>query len=534
MRARYPRGIVPTSATPFTPPVPGTYQETIWKERKVFENCLDVHDLPKIFHYWSEKHLRPKLLPFGFDSPHAMFVKYLAELCEQRAREQRASERKTGGRGAIEHTRFVSLGSGNCELEIELARQLRARGHESFTIDCLDLNPSMLNRGMFAAHQAGVAAYLEFTESDCNDWAPKHAYDAVIANQSLHHILNLEGLFEQVKKSLASGGCFIMSDMIGRNGHQRWPEALDAVHEFWRGLPPSYRFNLRSGRYEEVFEDWDCSTEGFEGVRSQDILPLLLRNFHFQLFVPFGNVIDPFIDRSFGHHFNPDAAWDRAFIDRVHARDESGLAAGLLTPTHMLAVVGSDAPAHTAWPGNLSPNFCVRTCNGATEARADGFQAYDWFSWPHDTLRELQAVCPRLGQSEASARDLAEWGARLDRELAERTNWALKIEKELEERTEWALRLHAEVEAAQKELQERTAWARRLESELEERTVWIQNLLDEIEANKSVAAWAHGLNAELERRNRQMAELRHHPFRFLMRFLRGRIWAGVRAKTRRS
>ena len=293
--------------------MPATYEETLSKERSVFENCLNVHNLPAIFHYWSEKHLRPKLLPFGFDSPDAMFLKYLAERCEQDSRG---------------HTRFVSLGSGNCDLEIELARRLRVRGHESFTIDCLDLNSSMLARGRFAAERAGLSKNLEFVEADCNNWEPAYAYDAVIANQSLHHILNLEGLFEQVKKSLATGGCLIISDMIGRNGHQRWPEALQAIHDLWRQTAPFYRFNLRSGRYEELFQDWDCSTEGFEGVRSQDILPLLLQNFHFRLFVPFGNIIDPFIDRSFGHHFDPAAEWDRAFIDRVQARDEAGLAAG--------------------------------------------------------------------------------------------------------------------------------------------------------------------------------------------------------------
>jgi SAM-dependent methyltransferase len=523
-------------APQLTPQVPATYEETLSKERSVFENCLDVHDLPKIFHYWSGKHLLPKLLPFGFDSPDAMFLKYLAELCEKKAGEQ-----KTG------HTRFVSLGSGNCDLEIKLARQLLALGHESFTIDCLDLNPSMLGRGHLAADRAGVAGHLEFVESDCNTWTPDQAYDAVIANQSLHHILNLEGLFEQVKKSLKTGGCFIISDMIGRNGHQRWPEALETVHEFWRGLPPSYRFNLRLGRYEELFEDWDCSTEGFEGVRSQDILPLLLRNFHFRLFVPFGNIIDPFIDRSFGHHFDAEAQWDRTFIDRVHARDEAGLTAGLLTPTHMLAVVGSDS-CETAFPANLSPDFCLRRRDDTSQSPAHSSPAYDWFSWPHDARRELEAICQRLARHENRERDLLAWGSRLDQELTTRTVWAVKLEKELEERTEWALRLEAELDAAnarnarlQEELEERTAWAlrtqeelqrnlgdrtawaRRLESELEERTAWTRNLIDEVEANKRAAAWLEVKNAELESKNQEISELHHHPFRFLIKAVRARL-----------
>ena len=81
--------------------------------------------------------------------------------------------------------------------------------------------------------------------------------------------------------------------MIGRNGHQLWPEALEIVHEFWRQLPERYRYNRALKRYEELYENWDCSLESFEGIRAQDILPLLLEYFHFQLFVGCGNVIDP-------------------------------------------------------------------------------------------------------------------------------------------------------------------------------------------------------------------------------------------------
>lgn len=104
---------------------------------------------------------------------------------------------------------------------------------------------------------------------------------------------------------------------------------------FWRKLPPSYRLNCRSGHYEAFFEDAGCSTESFEGIRAQSIVPLLGEYFHFHFFLGFGNVIDPFVDRSFGPYFDPEAAWDREFIDRVHRRDEAGIAAGhLQADTH--------------------------------------------------------------------------------------------------------------------------------------------------------------------------------------------------------
>ncbi len=111
---------------------------------------------------------------------------------------------------------------------------------------------------------------------------------------------------------------------------------------------------------ETDYPDWDCSVEGFEGIRSQDILPLLLDRFHFEFFYAFANVIDPFIDRGFGPNFDPEAEWDRAFIDRAHACDESGISSGALKPTHMLAVLTAGGNGTLICRDKLTPDFCVR------------------------------------------------------------------------------------------------------------------------------------------------------------------------------
>jgi SAM-dependent methyltransferase len=315
-------------------------------EKGVYNDCVKVHDLPEIFHYWSNKHVRPKLEALGFSAPNEMFRKYLEEQCRL---------------GKHDAQRFASIGAGNCDLEIALASHLRAQGWSGFVIDCIDLNAAMLERGRAAAAKEGVEEQINFVNADFNQWTPVHEYDALIANQTLHHAMNLEGLFSQIKTCLKPNGSFIISDIIGRNGHQRWPEALEIVHEYWRKLPPSYRFNRQLQRYEELYENWDCSEESFEGIRAQDILPLVLANFHFRLFFGFANVIDPFVDRAFGYHFDAKAQWDRAFIDQVHQRDEEEIRAGHIKPTHMLAVVTKNAETPTLFHEPLRPEFCVRS-----------------------------------------------------------------------------------------------------------------------------------------------------------------------------
>jgi SAM-dependent methyltransferase len=245
-------------------------------------------------------------------------------------------------------------------VEVSVAKRLISSGFKDFTLECVELNPVMLERGSVMAKENNVFDNMQFTKADFNTWIPKRRYDGVIANQSLHHVTNLEHLFDQIKNALHTDGSFIISDMIGRNGHQRWQESLEIVNKFWKELPETYKFNSILNRHEKEYINWDCSKEGFEGIRAQDILPLLIQRFQFETFIGFGNVIDIFVDRCFGHHFNPDSKWDKEFIDRVHAEDEKGLKSGRLTPTHMLAVCVNNLRSAPFYSRALDPVSAVR------------------------------------------------------------------------------------------------------------------------------------------------------------------------------
>ncbi|MGH8035292.1 MAG: hypothetical protein ACREO9_08715, partial [Lysobacterales bacterium] len=101
-------------------------------------------------------------------------------------------------------------------------------------------------------------------------------------------------------------------------------------------------------------------TEGFEGIRAQDVLRLLTQYFSFEFFLPYGNIIFPFVDRAFGHNFDAAGEWDRDFIDRVHAADEALILAGEITPTSMLAVVRMGPATPVLRHPNLTPEQCIR------------------------------------------------------------------------------------------------------------------------------------------------------------------------------
>jgi SAM-dependent methyltransferase len=322
------------------------YAARLEAERQIFAGNLNVHDLPEIYHYWSNKHWLPQHQPFGFTCPDSFFCLYLEEQLDSPQTKSPVT--------------FVSIGAGNCDTEIRLAEMLIKRGHHQFTIECVDLNSDMLDRGKHSAKQAGVVNNLAFAQADFNKWQPKHPYAGVIANQSLHHAEDLEHLFSSIKLALGDTGIFVTSDMIGRNGHMLWPEAMNVVREYWQELPNAYRYNQQLSRHEEMYEYWDCSKWGFEGIRAQDILPLLITNFHFEAFFGFANVIDPFIGRAFGHNFDVKKEWDREFIDRVSLRDQEEMRAGRVKPTHLLAAMRSTPVALQKFIPPFTPEFCVR------------------------------------------------------------------------------------------------------------------------------------------------------------------------------
>lgn len=323
----------------------GIYQRRLSKEKEQFKDNINVHDLPLITQYWAEKFLMPMRNEFGITGIDQFFAKYFLE---------------SANKSSSESYSFISIGSGNADAEIRIAALLLQSGLQNFTIECLELNENMMQRGIDAAEVQGLGEYIKFVQGDFNQWEPDGRYTGIMANQSLHHVTNLEKLFDGIKRGLEPTSYFLTSDMIGRNGHQVWPEAQALIDEFWQKLPPKYRYNNILKRHEETYQNFDCSSEGFEGIRAQDILPLLVERFDFHLFIGFASIIAPFKSRFFGRNFDPAKEWDCFFIDWVHAVDEVALLSGLVTPTQMLAVMTPEACEHHHFSRGLSPKLCIR------------------------------------------------------------------------------------------------------------------------------------------------------------------------------
>jgi hypothetical protein len=287
------------------------------------EEATGTPELPGIHHYWSNRYLRPKLQRFGFDSPNDLFRTYTEKLCRT---------------SPTRRQRFVSIG-GSQEFEVELAVQLLARGLPNFVLECTGVSPALLERSKRLAERHGVASHLDFSTAGFDPGRPAAPCDAVLANQGLPADGGLEELLAGIREGLAPGGYFLAHGILAPSGYQRGSEALGLIQRLWVELPKRYRYNRLLDRFEMQFPDHDPPAQEAIVSGARQILPLLLGSFHFELFIGFANLIDPFIGRSFGPNFDPDRETDRAFIDRVHAADEEAQRTGRIKPRHMLAAM---------------------------------------------------------------------------------------------------------------------------------------------------------------------------------------------------
>lgn len=325
------------------------------QEIERYRDCVNVHDLPAIFHVWSRDFIMPKLHAGGFTSVDDFYFRHALKQC-------------FGPRKGPH--RIVSLGSGNCDVEVQLGESLLQVGADVH-VHCLELNPHMLERGEKLAAERGLADRFTFEEANLDEWRPEQEISIALANHSLHHLVQLEEIFAALNEALGEEGLFMTNDMIGRNGHMRWPEALAILEDIWARIPEHYKYNHQLARQEDDYVNWDCSVEGNEGIRAEDILPLLLETFSFETFIAFGNVIDPFVDRCFGHNLDDSKPEDVEFILETGRLDEAAIDDGVIKPTHMIAAMRTrDAGPVNCWK-HWTPEFCVRPPEGLAEAAGD-------------------------------------------------------------------------------------------------------------------------------------------------------------------
>jgi SAM-dependent methyltransferase len=298
------------------------YALRVAREQNFYTGERPANSLPPIFSYWAARYVAPHLHEiFGTTEVEQFFANEIV---------------RTSGKS--QNVSVLSLGSGEASTEIDICKRIAALG-KTATFYCTDISRGMNEAAERNSEAAGVSDNFNFIECDINTDFPDCPAEVVIANHSLHHFVELEQIFASVKKQIGRDGAFIVNDMIGRNGHMRWPEVLEFTKALWNLLPPEKRVDRMNGIEHNEFIDWDCADGTFEGIRAQDIMPLLVEIFEFERFFGFGGIADTFVDRMYGHNFSPDSPWDCGFIDVAELTNSALLKNGELKPTAMFATM---------------------------------------------------------------------------------------------------------------------------------------------------------------------------------------------------
>ncbi len=231
---------------------------------------------------------------------------------------------------AVVHRALV-LGCGSGWLE----RALADKGGVRAIIAC-DAAPEIVDRARARAAEDGKAA-IEYRVLDLeHEELPAGPFDAIIANDVLHHITGLERLYGLVHDALAPRGRFVFNEYVGPNRFQYSDERIELINRYFRLFPDRLRWDpvthsllwmrTRIDPRQLIEED------PTEAVRSEDVLPLARDAFSVVAEVPYGGgLLSPLL---FGviAGFEPGRAEDDRLLEILCAAEDRLTEASVLEP----------------------------------------------------------------------------------------------------------------------------------------------------------------------------------------------------------
>ena len=183
--------------------------------------------------------------------------------------------------------RALVLGCGSGWLE----RALLDKGGVHAIVAC-DVAAETVERARAAAESEGRNT-IEYRVVDLErEDLPSGPFDAIIANDVLHHITGLEALYARIHDVLAPRGVFVFNEYVGPNRFQYDDERMELVNRYFRLFPDNLRWDPVSNSclWKRTRVDVRKLTEEdpTEAVRSADVLPLARRAFETVVEIPYG------------------------------------------------------------------------------------------------------------------------------------------------------------------------------------------------------------------------------------------------------
>ncbi|CCI36703.1 MULTISPECIES: class I SAM-dependent methyltransferase [Microcystis] len=149
------------------------------------------------------------------------------------------------------------------------------------------------------AEQDGISQKIIYQVKDINSISlDQGKYDIAFASASVHHIKELEYVFAQVSYALKPSSLFILNEFIGPAQFQWTEQQLELMNQLLALLPEKYKLDILSPTpntlKEKVYRptiEFMNSFDPSEAIRSDEIIPLLSKDFHIIEKIDYGGTI---------------------------------------------------------------------------------------------------------------------------------------------------------------------------------------------------------------------------------------------------
>lgn len=227
---------------------------------------------------------------------------------------------------------LLSLCAGIGHYEISLVR----RGYVESVVGYEFSEKSVASANQTVRNE-GLESKISFIQLDLNTgtFPPNQHFDAILNVAGLHHIQNLEHLIAQCRQVCKPHTVFLNHEFIGPNHHQWTAKQLHYINYIMSILPPDLRRSLSNpGAIHEQKVSLSMNEmmriDPTEGVRAQDIIPVMRKHFAISDYKPFGgSILHMLLNDMAGNFMAPEHA---ALIELLIFFEESLMDEGVLPP----------------------------------------------------------------------------------------------------------------------------------------------------------------------------------------------------------
>jgi len=199
--------------------------------------------------------------------------------------------------------RLISIGSGACQHEIELAK------YSNFIeIICLDIAKEKLFEAETKANELKLKN-IKFICADLYTYAmPKEYFDVFFFNSSLHHINHIDDFVKQrIKPSLKINGLLVINEYVGATRLQFPKHQIKKINDALNKIPNEFKYRYKSNLLKKRYYGSGIFrmilADPSECVDSARILPSIHLNFHAIIEKPYGGNILMNVLKDISHHF---------------------------------------------------------------------------------------------------------------------------------------------------------------------------------------------------------------------------------------